>query len=97
MNFLHRDIKTDNFCIGFGKKAATIYIIDFGLSKRYRCPKTDDHIALKKNKGFLGTNRFASVTASQGFEQSRRDDLEAVGHILIYFLTGSLPWIHIEN
>jgi len=91
-HYIHRDIKPDNFVIGLGNKAGVIHLIDFGLSKRFRDPITGLHIPYKDHKSFTGTARYASIKTHFGIEQSRRDDLESLGHLFIYLLKGVLPW-----
>jgi serine/threonine protein kinase len=89
---VHRDIKPENFMFGIKDKVHHVYIIDFGLSKMYWDTSKNQHGALKTGMSLTGTARYASICAHKGMEQGRRDDLEAIGHMFMYFLRGALPW-----
>ncbi|EDW04126.1 casein kinase I [Drosophila grimshawi] len=90
--FIHRDIKPDNFLMGLGRHCSRLYIIDFGLAKRYRDRETNTHIPYREDRILTGTARYASINAQQGIEQSRRDDLESLSYCIMYFNMGKLPW-----
>ena len=91
-HYIHRDIKPENFLIGKDSTAKTIYLLDFGLAKRYRDEYTHIHIPLKENRNLTGTARYASCNAHNGLEQSRRDDMESIAYVILYFFRKKLPW-----
>lgn len=96
--FVHRDVKPNNFMLGKFSKSMdyinekTLYVIDFGLSKEYVNFETGIHLPFKEGRRFIGTPRYASIGTHLGYTQSRRDDLESIAYIMIYFLLGELPW-----
>lgn len=89
-HYIHRDIKPENFVFSLDEKQ--VHIVDFGLSKKYRDANTFKHIAYAENRPFIGTARFTSINVHLGLEQSRRDDFESIGQLIVYMLKGKLPW-----
>ena len=88
LGYIHRDIKPDNFLIGTGKKKSRIFLIDFGLSKSY-LDTEQNHVEYRTDRNFTGSFRYSSIRNHKGIEQSRRDDLESIGYMLIFFLKGN--------
>jgi len=93
--YIHRDIKPDNFVVD-KDTGSKLYCIDFGLAKKY-IKKNNQHVSFKKRNKFCGTARYASIAAHKGYEQSRKDDLEAIGYLLIYLFRGKLPWQNMKH
>ena len=91
VGYIHRDIKPDNFLIGTHSKKSRVYMIDLGLSKKFLDTKKN-HINIRYDTNFTGSFRYSSIRNHKGIEQSRRDDLESIGYMLIFFLKKRLPW-----
>ena len=93
---IHRDIKPHNLVIG-RNDPNIIYLIDFGLSRKYRSSRTGKHIKFNNLKLTYGSLRYLSINGNKGYEQSRRDDLESLGYMLVFLATGNIPWIKAER
>ncbi|KAM5221091.1 casein kinase I-like [Ctenodactylus gundi] len=91
-SLIHRDLKPDNFAIGIGKNSDTVFLIDYGLAKQYIDSETGQHMPYRDDITLNVIAPFASINTHLGVEQSRRDDLESIGYILLYFIRGGLPW-----
>ena len=91
-NLIHRDIKPANFLMGLGDKSGIVHMVDYGLVNKYRSNTTGEHIGFRKNKCLIGTAQYASINAHKGIELTRRDDLQALGYLILYLYRGTLPW-----
>ena len=89
---IHRDLKPANIAIGREEKSKYIYLLDFGLSKKFISSKTGRHYQYRENNKLIGNARYSSINALNGGTQSRRDDLESLGYLVIYLIVGRLPW-----
>ena len=96
MNYIHRDLKPENIMMGIDGKSNMLHLIDFGLARLVVDPDTGQHIPFCTGKNLLGTCRYVSINAHLGYELSRRDDLLTLGHIILNFYLGSLPWSKIK-
>ena len=94
---IHRDLKPENLLVTKNIRDGLIYLIDYGLSKKYKDAKNDLHIPFKNERPLTGTLRYISINTHKGFEQSRRDDIESALYIIIYFLNGKLNWDGIKT
>ena len=94
---IHRDMKPENLCIGYKGKEKNIYLIDFGLSKIINNDKKNLYLLnIKKEKIVIGTVRYISMNAHLGNEQYKKDDLESLAYMMIYFIKGELPWQNLK-
>jgi len=96
-SFIHRDIKPENFVMGLGSNSKFLFMIDFGFATTYRDPNTLAHAPFQKDVDIIGTPRFCSINTLKGFTQSRRDDIESLGYVIIYIAKGTLPWASIKS
>ena len=89
---IHRDLKPENIMLDLQTKSI-VHLIDFGMAKKYRSGKTKKHVKFSIPYRLTGTARYCSINALKGTEQSRRDDLESAGYVLIYLAQNkNLPW-----
>lgn len=91
LGYLHRDLKPDNLTMGVGKRSHHLYLIDFGLAKKFM-DRNGSHIPFRDGKSLTGTARYVSIATHKGLQQARRDDLESFAHVLIFLAKGLLPW-----
>eukprot|EP00928_Gymnodinium_smaydae_P044152 TRINITY_DN29474_c0_g1_i1.p1 TRINITY_DN29474_c0_g1~~TRINITY_DN29474_c0_g1_i1.p1 ORF type:complete len:279 (+),score=23.33 TRINITY_DN29474_c0_g1_i1:121-837(+) len=99
IGYVHRDVTPANLlsATACGCVSNTVYLVDFGLATRFQDSKTKLHKQLEEGKKFVGTPRFASIGGHSGLRQSRRDDLQALGYVLVYLAKGRLPWNHVQG
>ncbi|CAG9319795.1 unnamed protein product [Blepharisma stoltei] len=91
-HYIHRDIKPQQFITSYNDVENTIYLVDYGLAKKY-VNKSGVHAAYAENRSFVGTYHYASVNCHVGIQQGRRDDLESMCYSIAFLLNGDLPWV----
>ncbi|KAL7598278.1 hypothetical protein Lser_V15G23527 [Lactuca serriola] len=89
---VHHDIKPENLLMGVGSNVCQVHVTDFGLANVVLDPETDEHIEYREGVSFVVTHCYASLWTHCGVEQGRRNDMESLAYVLVYFLKGSLPW-----
>lgn len=92
MRLIHRDIKPGNIMVGKKPHKHRLFLIDFGLAKKYKS-ENGTHLPFKVGKSMVGTARYCSLNTSLGHESSRKDDLETLFFCFMFFLKGKLPWM----
>lgn len=90
--YIHRDIKPDNFVMGCNSESDRVFLIDFGLSRKYIDSLSGAHVGYGDGKPLIGTARYSSINNMRGIDQTRRDDLESLLYVWIFMATGDLPW-----
>ena len=91
IGYIHRDIKPANFLIRASKKYP-LCLVDFGLVRPYRDPKTNEIVPMKKGLTFIGTRKYGSLNAHEGYTLSRRDDMISWFYSVVELFDGALPW-----
>lgn len=92
---VHRDIKPENFLLGTNNKNKQIYIIDFGFCKSFIV--NEKHMSMRNTSSLIGSVTYASLNAHDNIELSRRDDMESLCYMLIYFYIGKLDWQDLDS
>ncbi|KAG2061506.1 kinase-like protein, partial [Suillus hirtellus] len=92
-NYIHGDIKPQNVLLGLGDLSQTLFVVDFGIAKKYWNAATETHIPFRQGRCLTGMPAFASINNHLGLEPGHHDDLESLSYMLIYFMCGTLPWL----
>ncbi|KAH9970630.1 kinase-like domain-containing protein, partial [Lactifluus volemus] len=95
-HYVHRDLKPNNFMLGTGDRESQVFLIDFGLARLFRNLETQKHVDRVKSFDEIGAIRYSSINGHLGRTQSRRDDLESLGYVIVSLIKGRLPWQGID-